>query len=295
MATKPFPHGVVNGPDSVTDIVLKAMSRTPDPRLREVTESLVRHLHAFVREVRPTAEEFERGIDFLVRLGQATGPEKNEVILLSDLLGISTLVVMLDDERGAGGTDPALLGPFWRAQSPRCKPGESIARDGGGGGEPLDVTGRVLDLQGRPIPGVEIDVWQASPVGLYENQDPDQPDRNLRGLFETDIEGRFHFRTVRPKGYPVPVDGPCGELLRAQDRHPWRPAHIHFMLSCEGYRTLVTQVFDNADGAIESDVVFGVTPSLAGRFERGKDGSLHLDYDFVMQPGTRRIPRPPVP
>ena len=294
MATKPFSHGVVNGPDSVTGIVLKAMSRTPDPRLREVMESLVRHLHAFVREVRPTAEEFEGGIDFLVRLGQATGPEKNEVVLLSDLLGISTLVVMLDEARAAGGTDPALLGPFWRAQSPRCEPGESIARDGGGG-DPLEVTGRVLDLEGRPIAGVAVDVWQASPVGLYENQDPEQPDRNLRGLFETDREGRFHFRTVRPKGYPVPVDGPCGELLRAQDRHPWRPAHIHFMLSRDGYRTLVTQVFDNEDGSIESDVVFGVTPSLAGRFERRADGSLHLDYDFVMQPGTRRIPRPPLP
>jgi catechol 1,2-dioxygenase len=293
MATRPFPHGVVNGPDSVTGIVLKAMSRTPDPRLREVMESLVRHLHAFVREVRPTADEFERGVDFIARLGQATGPEKNEVVLLSDLLGISTLVVMLDEGRAAGGTDPALLGPFWRAQSPRCNPGESIARDAGGG-EPLEVTGRVVDLQGRPIAGVAVDVWQASPVGLYENQDPEQPDRNLRGLFETDAEGRFHFRTVRPKGYPVPVDGPCGELLRVQERHPWRPAHIHFMLSREGYRTLVTQVFDNEDGSIESDVVFGVTPSLAGRFER-RDGSLRLDYDFVMQPGTRRIPRPPLP
>jgi len=292
MATRPFPHGVVNGADSVTPIVMKAMSRTSDPRLKEITESLVRHLHAFVREVRPTAGEFERGVDFLVRLGHASGPEKNEVILLSDLLGISTLVVMLDEERSAGATDPALLGPFWRAESPRCKPGESIARDGVG--EPLSVSGRVLDLQRRPIPGVLVDVWQASPVGLYENQDPKQPDRNLRGLFETDSEGRFHFRTVRPKGYPVPMDGPCGELLRAQDRHPWRPAHIHFMLSRDGYKTLVTQVFDNADGAIESDVVFGVTPSLAGRFERAPDGGLRLDYDFVMQPGTRRIPRPPI-
>jgi catechol 1,2-dioxygenase len=284
----------VNDAASVTEVVLKAMSRTPDPRLREVMESLVRHLHAFVREVRPNAEEFERGLDFLVRLGQASGPEKNEVILLSDLLGISTLVVMLDEERDRGGTDPALLGPFWRAQSPRCKLGDSIARDSRGG-EPLAVSGRVLDLKGRPIPGVLVDVWQASPVGLYENQDPEQPDRNLRGLFETDAEGRFHFRTVRPKGYPVPVDGPCGELLRAQDRYPWRPAHIHFMLSREGYKTLITQVFDNADGTIESDVVFGVTPSLAGRFERGADGGLRLEYDFVMQPGTRRIPRPPLP
>lgn len=292
--TKPFPHGVVNGAGSVTDVVLKAMSRTPDPRLREVMESLVRHLHAFAREVRPTAEEFEQGLDFVRRLGEASGPEKNEVILLSDLLGFSTLVVMLQKEAEQGGTDPALLGPFWRARSPRCAPGESIARDARGG-EALAVAGRVVDPGGKPMGGVLVDVWQASPVGLYENQDPEQPDRNLRGLFETDAEGRFHFRTVRPAGYPVPTDGPCGELLRAQDRHPWRPAHIHFMLSKEGWRTLVTQVFDNADDAIESDVVFGVTPALAGRFERAKDGTLHLDYEFVMHPGTRRIPRPPLP
>jgi len=292
--TKPFPHGVVNGADSVTGVVMKAMSRTPDPRLREIMESLVRHLHAFVREVRPGAEEFEQGLDFIRRLGEACGPEKNEVILLSDLLGVSTLVVMLQKEQEGGGTDPALLGPFWRAQSPRCAPGDSIARDARGG-EPLAVAGRVVDPGGKPLAGVLVDVWQASPVGLYENQDPDQPDRNLRGLFETDAQGRFHFRTVRPAGYPVPTDGPCGELLRAQDRHPWRPAHIHFMLSKEGWRTLVTQVFDNADGAIESDVVFGVTPALAGRFERGADGALRLDYEFVMRPGTRRIPRPPLP
>ena len=292
--TKPFPHGVVNGAGSVTDVVMKAMSRTPDPRLRELMESLVRHLHAFVREVRPSAEEFEQGLDFIRRLGEASGPEKNEVILLSDLLGISTLVVMLQKEQEGSGTDPALLGPFWRAQSPRCAPGESIARDARGG-EPLEVRGRVVDPDGRPVAGVLVDVWQASPVGLYENQDPEQPDRNLRGLFETDDEGRFHFRTVRPAGYPVPTDGPCGELLRAQGRHPWRPAHIHFMLSKDGWRTLVTQVFDNADDAIESDVVFGVTPALAGRFERGADGMLRLDYEFVLQPGTRRIPRPPLP
>jgi catechol 1,2-dioxygenase len=293
--TRPFPHGVVNDADSVTEVVLKAMSRTPDPRLREVMASLVKNLHAFVRETRPTAEEFELGLEFLTRLGQASGPEKNEVILISDLLGVSTLVVMLEKERaGGGGTDPALLGPFWRAASPPCAPGESIARDGREG-EPLAVAGRVVDPEGSPIEGVTVDVWQASPVGLYENQDPEQPDHNLRGRFETDAGGRFHFRTVRPAGYPVPVDGPCGELLRAQQRHPYRPAHIHFMLSREGHKTLVTQVFDNTDAAIESDVVFGVTPPLSGHFEHGPDGVLRLEYEFVMQPGTRRIPRPPLP
>ena len=292
--TKPFPHGVVNGPDSVTDIVLEAMSRTPDPRLREIMASLVRHLHAFLREAKLSEEEFETGLDFLVRLGQASGPEKNEVILASDLLGLSTLAVLLANARGQGETDAALLGPFWRAGSPVCESGESIARDGGAG-DPLEVTGGVVDLEGRPVAGAVVDVWQASPVGLYENQDAEQPEHNLRGRFQTDADGRFHFRTVRPAGYPVPTDGPCGELLRAQDRHPYRPAHIHFMVSREGYRTLVTQVFANDDDCIASDVVFGVTPALSGNFSKGADGLNHLDYRFVLQPGERRIPRPPLP
>lgn len=290
--SKPHRHGVVRDAENVTEVVLEAMSRTPDARLREIMASLVRHAHAFVREVRPTEEEFEKGVDFLVRLGQSSGPEKHEVILASDLLGISTLVVMQNKQ--ATGTDPALLGPFWRADSPVCKPGDDIARDPGGG-EPLEVAGRVVDPQGKPVAGALVDVWQASPVGLYENQDQSQPDHNLRGRFETDARGRFHFRTVRPAGYPVPTDGPCGEMLRAQERHPYRPAHIHFMVSREGYRTLVTQVFDNTDAAIESDVVFGVTPALCGNFERRADGRLHLDYDFVLQPGVRRIPTPPLP
>lgn len=293
--TKPFAHGVVSGSESVTDIVRNAMSRTRDPRLREVMESLVRHLHDFLREARPTAEEFERGLDFVRRLGEASGAEKNEVVLLSDLLGLSTLVVTIEKERNGGvGSDPALLGPFWRAQSPRCAAGETIARDAHGG-EPLEVSGCVRDPKGNPVAGALVDVWQASPVGLYENQDPEQPDLNLRGLFETDAEGRYRFRTVRPAGYPVPTDGPCGELLRAQERHPWRPAHIHFMVSREGYATLVTQVFDDADETIASDVVFGVTPALAGTFERGSDGMLRLEYDFVLRPGERRIPAAPIP
>jgi catechol 1,2-dioxygenase len=292
--TKPIPHGIVDGPDSITGIVERAMSRTPDPRLRAVMQSLVRHLHAFVREVRPTEEEFERGIDYLVRLGQATGPEKNEVILISDLLGVSTLVMLLNNAIGRGETDAALLGPFWRGNSPDCASGDCIARDAKGG-EALEVHGTVEDIDGRPLAGATVDVWQASPVGLYENQDPDQPDHNLRGRFETDAQGRFHFRSVKPAGYPVPVDGPCGELLRAQDRHPYRPAHIHFMLSRDGYKTLITQVFDNNDNCIAADVVFGVTPALAGDFRKQPDGGWRLDYRFVMQPGERRIPTPPIP
>jgi catechol 1,2-dioxygenase len=266
----------VDSADSITGIVLKAMSRTPDPRLRSVMESLVKHLHGFVREVRPTEEEFEHAVDFLVRIGRASGPEKNEGILLSDLLGVSTLVMLLNNTSGRGESDAALLGPFFRANAPVCKAGDNIAR-GEEGGTPLAVHGEVLDLQGKPVAGALVEVWQASPVGLYENQDPKQPDHNLRGRFETDAQGCFHFRSVKPAGYPVPVDGPCGELLRAQDRHPWRPAHIHFLISREGYRTLITQVFDNTDNCIAADVVFGVTPALSGDFRRQPDGSYRLD------------------
>ena len=284
----------MNGADSVTDIVLKAMSRTPDARLREIMASLVKHLHAFVREARPSEEEFEQGLDFLLRVGKASGAEKNEMILLSDLLGVSTLVTMINNALGGGETDPALLGPFYRAQSPAYPRGANISSDPRGG-EPLAVFGRVTDTEGKPVAGAIVDVWQASPVGLYENQDPKQPERNLRGLFDTDADGRFHFRSVRPAGYPVPTDGPCGEMLRAQDRHPYRPAHIHFMISKDGYKTLVTQVFANNDDAIAADVVFGVTPSLSGNFERQADGGVRLEYAFVMQPGTKRIPKAPLP
>ncbi len=216
------------------------------------------------------------------------------MILLSDLLGVSTLVTMLNNTQGKGETDPALLGPFYRAESPRYAHGDDIARDPGGG-VPLTVHGRVTGIDGKPVAGALVDVWQASPVGLYENQDPSQPDRNLRGLFEADADGRFHFRTVRPAGYPVPTDGPCGEMLRAQDRHPYRPAHIHFMISKEGYRTLITQVFADDANAIASDVVFGATPALSGNFVPQAGGGVRLDYNFVMQPGTKRIPKAPLP
>ena len=286
---------MVVGPEHLTEVVLRAMSRTPDPRLREVMEALVRHLHAFLREVNLTPEEFEAAVDFLVRLGQASGPEKNEVILASDLVGASTLVMMLDAQAaGAGATDAALLGPFFRAHAPELPSGADIARDKGGGA-PLVMKGRVKDTAGRALEGVLVEVWQASPVGLYENQDATQPEHNLRGRFRSDAQGRFEFRSVKPAGYPVPVDGPCGELLRAQERHPYRPAHIHFMLVKEGFKTLVTQVFDNADDAIESDVVFGVTPALSGNFKPQPDGGYLLEYDFVMQPGTSRVPRAPIP
>jgi catechol 1,2-dioxygenase len=289
---------IVTTPDSVLQIATAAMARTPDERLRTVMAALTRHLHAFVQEVRLTEEEFEQALEFIVGIGQATGEKKNEVILASDLLGVSTLVALLNNPAGAGddsASHAALLGPFWRKDAPVCAPGDSIAR-GDTPGLPLEVSGTVFDAQGRPLAGATVDVWQASPVGLYENQDPEQDDMNLRGRFETDAEGRYHFRTVRPAGYPVPTDGPCGVLLRAQQRHPNRPAHLHFMVSKPGHKVLISQVFADDDENLESDPVFGVTRRLIGCFEPEGDGQqATLQYDFVLEPGEMKFPRPPIP
>lgn len=286
---------IVTTPESVLQIALQAMERTPDPRLRSVMAALTRHLHAFVREVELSEDEFERALEFLVAIGQASGETKNEVVLAADLLGVSTLVALLNNQDPQGESPAALLGPFWRANAPVCDCGESIARSETPG-VPLEVAGTVHDAAGRPIADATLDVWQASPVGLYENQDPAQQDMNLRGRFQTDAEGRFHFRSVRPAGYPVPTDGPCGDLLRAQLRHPNRPAHLHFMVSKPGHKVLVTQVFADDDENLESDPVFGVTRQLIGRFEP-QHGGQHatLQYDFVLEPGEMKFPRPPIP
>ncbi len=287
---------LISTPESVLAVALAAMERTPDPRLREVMAALTRHLHAFAQEVRLTEAEFERAIGFLVGIGQATGPKKNEVVLAADLLGVSTLVALLNNPASAGGESPAaLLGPFWRERAPLCEPGESIAR-AGTPGVPLEVRGTVRDPQGRPVAGAVVDVWQASPVGLYENQDDSQPDMNLRGRFTTDAQGAYFLRSVVPAGYPVPTDGPCGELLRAQQRHPNRPAHLHFMISQPGFKVRVSQVFADTDENLDSDPVFGVTRSLVGRFELDADGAqARLQQDFTLEPGETVFPKAPIP
>ena len=286
---------IVTTPDSVLGIALGAMERTPDPRLREVMASLTRHLHAFVQEVKLSEDEFERALDFIVALGQATGEKKNEVVLAADILGVSTLVALQNNQDPEGESPAALLGPFWRANAPECACGDSIARSGTPG-VPLFVSGTVRDAAGQPLADAVVDVWQASPVGLYENQDPTQENMNLRGRFRTDAEGRYHFRSVRPAGYPVPVDGPCGVLLKAQRRHPNRPAHLHFMVSKPGFKVLVSQVYADDDENLESDPTFGVTRRLIGRYAMQPDGqSATLAYDFRLEPGETKFPRPPIP
>jgi catechol 1,2-dioxygenase len=209
-------YGFIEDINSVTDVVFRAMSHTPNARLREIMESFVRHLHAFARELRLTEAEYDIAIDFLNRIGKATNDAHNEGILFADAVGFSTLVCLLNNgAHGAPQTAAALLGPFWRDNAPLTPNGASIVRSPTPG-PVLFVTGHVRDPQDRPIPTVEVDVWHSSPVGLYENQDPNQADMNLRGRFQTREDGVFHFRSVKPAGYPVPTDGPVGDMLRGQ-------------------------------------------------------------------------------
>jgi protocatechuate 3,4-dioxygenase beta subunit len=298
-------YGIIENADGVTDVVLAAMAGAPSPRLREVMAAFVRHLHAFVREVGLTPDEYDLAIDFLNRIGKATNDTHNEGILFADAVGFSTLVCLMNNgPTGATETAAALLGPFWRDNSPPTPNGGSIVRSPTPG-PALFVDCRVTDPDGRPIPGVEIDVWHASPVGLYENQDPDQADMNLRGRFLTQEDGRFWFRSIKPAGYPVPTDGPTGDLLRAQRRHPFRPAHLHVLGYKPGYQTLITQVFVDDDQYLQSDAVFGVTRHLVGNYHRHDAGETPpapdvqapwytLDYTFVMRAGEAKRPIPPI-
>ncbi|MDO3433732.1 dioxygenase [Rhizobium sp. CBN3] len=288
----------------LTPAVLAVMNRTEDPRLRDILVAMVKHLHAFVREVRLSEVEFREATAILNEIGQLQTDSHNEFVLIAGSLGVSSLVCLLNNgDNGQTETSQSLLGPFWRLNSPRVENGGTIIRSETPG-TPLFVHAKVVDRGGKPIPGAEIDVWHASPVGLYENQDPDQAEMNLRGKFTTDDEGRFWFRTVKMVGYPIPVDGVVGRLLQAQRRHPYRPAHLHALIFKQGYKTLISQVFDPSDPNIESDVQFGVTAALTGDFVRHDEPHpsdtdvtgpwFSLDYTYVMEPGEAILPRPPI-
>jgi protocatechuate 3,4-dioxygenase beta subunit len=288
---------------TLTEAVLAAMSRTPDARLREIAAAFVRHSHAFVRDVRPTDAEFEAGLQLLNRIGQTTNDTHNEAVLTADVFGISSLICLLNNTLDSGATPSALLGPFWRGAPPHCRLGDNIARSDTPG-PPLFVSGVVRAVEGEPLAGAEVDVWHASPIGLYENQDPEQEDMNLRGVFTTDAEGHFHFRSVRPAPYPVPTHGPVGDVLRAQGRYPYRPAHVHFMITKPGYKTLVTQVFADDSEYLTTDVTFSVIRAIVGHYKLHEqetppapdvDGPFYtLDFEFALEAGPTRIPTPPI-
>ena len=246
--------------NGLTAAALERLANAPNARTREIMTSLIRHLHGFVRETALTPAEWKTAIDFLTAVGHLTDDRRQEFILLSDTLGVSAMVDQVRHRHLHRGTASSLLGPFYRAGAPELAYGASIA--GTTRGEAIKIRGRVTDGNGRPIAGAALDVWQAAPNGKYDIQEDDPTKMNLRGRFLADADGRYEFRSVKPMSYPVPDDGPVGVLLRAQGRHPYRPAHIHFMVTAKGYEPLITALYIAGDAYIESDAVFGAKPSL---------------------------------
>jgi catechol 1,2-dioxygenase len=295
---------IIETEDDVTPAVLAAMEGAPSARVREIAAAFVKHMHAFAREVKLTEKEWEYGIDFLNRIGKKTSDVHNEAVLFSDTIGLSTLVCLMNNgQSGSTETAAALLGPFWRMHSPKTAPGGSILRSPTPG-PALFASLRVVDPSGKPVADAEVDVWHASPTGMYENQDEKQADHNLRGKFFTDADGRFSFRSVLPAGYPIPTDGPAGEMVLFQKREPWRPAHLHFLIYKPGFKTLITQVFVAGAKYLDCDVVFGVTRALVGDYKRHDAGQppaadvqapwYTLDYTFHVEPGEAGLPQPPI-
>ena len=280
--------------ETAADAVVESFAATPDPRLRDLLTSLVRHLHAFVRDTEPTIAEWERAIDFLTATGQKCDRERQEFILLSDVLGISMLVETLNNRTAGNATESTVLGPFHMVTSPRRSLGDTI--DLVGTGPQCVLEGRVLSADGRPLPGAELDVWQANDQGFYDVQQPGvQPPGNGRGLFTADQDGAYWFRTIVPSHYPIPTDGPVGTLLKATRRHPYRPAHIHFIVTAPGHRPLTTHIFVAGSPYIESDAVFAVKKSLITEFTTVDDLALaarygltgpfqRANFDIVLQP-----------
>ncbi len=293
---------IIRNEADVTRAVLRVMERTTDPRLREIMVSLVRHLHGFVRDTRLTEEEFEAAAALLNELGQQQTDTNNEVVLMAGSLGVSSLVCLLN-AGDRSETAQSMLGPFWRLNSPPTENGGSIVRSPTPGPS-VFVELRYEDTTGAPVAGVEVDIWHASTVGLYESQDAGQADMNLRGKFTTDSDGCIRFVSIKPAGYPIPTDGLVGKLLAAQNRHPFRPAHLHALARKRGFKTLVSQIYSDDDPRLDDDVQFGVTAALIGRYRRHDephpdDDSVEapwysLEHRLAMEPGESRLPLPPI-
>jgi protocatechuate 3,4-dioxygenase beta subunit len=284
---------IIETQQDVTDAVLGEMFRTPDARTRELLSSLVKHIHAFVRETKLTEKEFQDAIGTINAIGQRTTPSHNEAMLLSGALGVSNLVCLMNN--GAKGTRPTQannLGPFYRAGSPHLEDGASLLRSPTPG-PTLSFKGFVKTQNNEPVAGAEVDVWHSSPVGLYENQDKTQAEMNLRGRFTTLADGSFRFTSVKPAGYPVPTEGPTGALLRAQKRHNMRPAHLHFLIHKPGFKTIASQVYDPEDPHLETDSQFGVTKALIGNYEKTAAGYT-LEFTFALEPGESWRPKAPI-
>lgn len=284
--------------DHSAEVVNARMGPQADPRLREIMAIMIRHLHAAVKEAAITPEEWFAAIQFLTQTGQICSDWRQEFILLSDVLGVSMLVDAINHARPPGSTENTVLGPFYVSGAPRLPHGANISLDGKG--EPLLVRGRILDTQGRPIVGATLDVWQANEDGFYDVQQKGiQPDWNLRGIFETDAEGRYWFRSAKPRYYPIPSDGPVGKLLAALGRHPNRAAHLHFIVEAPGYDRVVTHIFSPDSPYLTEDAVFGVKRSLIAEFQRVEDRERaeqlefstpfsEVEWNFVLAPARTR-------
>lgn len=267
------------------DTVNGRMGEDADTRLKQVMESLVHHLHAFIKDVHLTQEEWETAIDFLTRTGQICSSERQEYILLSDVLGVSMLVDAINNRRPPAATENTVFGPFHVADAPIRAMGDCICLDGKG--ESCLFEGKVIDLEGNPIEGACVDVWSDNAEGYYDVQQLDiQPKWNNRGRFMTGADGCYRFIGIKPVSYPIPDDGPVGKMLGALGRHPYRPGHMHFLVTAPGFRKLVTHTFVGGDAYLESDAVFGVKKSLIAPFERLNGGATawRSPYDFVLVP-----------
>jgi len=280
--------------ENSVEVVTGRNQNAGDARLKAVMEVITRKLHEAVREIEPTQEEWFQAIQFLTRTGHMSDEWRQEFILLSDVLGVSMLVTAINNRKPSGASESTVLGPFHVADAPELPMGANICLDAKG--EDMVISGRITDTQGRPIEGAVLDVWQANDEGFYDVQQKGiQPDFNLRGVFRTGADGRYWFRAVKPKYYPIPADGPVGQLLEALGRHPYRPAHLHYILKADGYETLITHIFDPDDPYINSDAVFGVKESLLAEFKlvhdpaRAKelgfsDKFWEVEYDFALAP-----------
>lgn len=281
--------------NEITVEVLKRFEDTQNPRVKQIVTSLISHLHAFVREVELTEEEWFESIKFLTETGQKCTDTRQEFILLSDTIGVSMLVDLLNHRKPDGATESTVFGPFYTAGAPEMEYGGNIARKDDG--PACVVSGRVTNLDDRPIKDALLDVWQTSSNGFYDSQDPNQPEFNMRGKFRTDENGSYCIKTAVPVSYPIPVDGPVGKMLSLTGRHPNRPAHIHFIVSAEGFEPVTTHLFDDTDPYIDSDAVFGVKNSLLCKFvrhEAEEEAAKHkvsapfytVEYDFALVPKT---------
>jgi hydroxyquinol 1,2-dioxygenase len=283
--------------DDITNAVVKSLQGTPDPRLREIMTALVRHLHAFAKDVQLTEGEWFEAIKFLTATGQKCDDIRQEFILLSDTLGLSMVVDLISHRKQAGATESTVFGPFHRPGAPVLPAGADMGT-ADSKGVPLVISGRVLDTAGKPIAGAELDAWQANSEGFYDSQLPSHDTLQMRGKYSTDQDGRYVILTRRPVKYPIPTDGPVGAMLRATKRHPIRPAHVHFVVAAKGYEPVTTHIFDNDDPQLrEGDTVFGVKESLIVKFQEHAAGDtaaakgakvngpfLTADFDFVLQP-----------